>query len=210
MNDFNHLIDQLEDDLEPVKPMASPLQRTVIWFFAGIFSIILVGALMGFRMDLGEKAMDAIFLAELGLIIILSASAAYASAWLSLPDGAEKSKIIIIPYLTVTVALLLIGYEIVQHGFELKNFEIHHCIIDAFAMGTIPVILMIWMMRQGAPTRPVLSALTNMIAAGGIGYIGLRITCGSDAIGHMCAYHIFPFVLAGLLLGLVARKLYHW
>lgn len=210
MSNFDNLIDKLGEDLEPVKPMATPLQRAIMWFFGGLFSVILVGAFLGFRMDLDEKVLEPMFLTELSLLFLLSASAAYASAWLSLPDGAEKSKIIIVPYLTVAAAAMIVLSEIFQHGFELKNFSFHHCMMDAMMMGAVPVFLMIWMMRQGATTRPVLSALTNMIAAGGIGYIGLRITCGSDAIGHMCAYHIMPFVLGGLVLGLIARKLYHW
>lgn len=210
MSDTDNLIDKLTEELEPVKPMAKPLQRAFIWLFTGMLSVAIMGAIVKYRMDLSEKVQEPMFLGELSLIFLLSASAAYASAWLSLPDGGSKTKTIYLPYSIVAIAVILLISEVVEHGYVLKQFEFHHCIVDATLMGTIPLCLMIWMTKQGAPTKPVVAAITNMVAAGSIGYIGLRLTCGSDEIGHVCTYHIIPFVVVGLVIGLLARRLYRW
>ncbi len=210
MNDINDLISKLEDDLTPVKPMVSPVLRSVIWFFSGLFSVLFVASIAGFRMDLHQKLMETVFVGELVFILILSASAIYSSAWLSIPEGAGKKHVLYVPYIILFIALCILGNDFLSHGISLDNFVFHTCIIDAILMGMVPVLLMIWMMKQGAPTAPIMGATMNMIAAGGIGYMGLRLTCGSDDVGHMCVYHILPFIFVGLLLGLIARRLYHW
>jgi hypothetical protein len=204
------LINELEQGLCPVSTMACPFHRGAVWFFTGLVFVVILGALLEFRMDLKDKITDIKFISEIGLILAMGFSAAYASAWLSLPDGSLKKSVIIIPYVLIFIAGVLMVQEIFYHGFILQKVHIHHCVIDASVMGTVPLMLMVWMMRQGAPVYPVLAALTNMIFAGSIGYLGLRLTCGSDEMGHMCTYHILPFIFFGLILGLLARRLYRW
>ncbi len=210
MNDIDKLIDKLTHDLKPVKPMANPAQRAFAWILTGMISIFVVGAIVKYRMDLAEKVQEPMFIGELMGIFLLAVSAAYASAWLSLPDGGCKTKTIYVPYAIILIAFALLLGDIYEHGYKLKKFELHHCIIDATLIGLIPLGLMIWMTKQGAPTQPILAAVTNIVATGSIGYIGLRLTCGSDEVGHVCTYHVIPFVFAGLVIGLLARRLYRW
>ncbi len=64
--------------------------------------------------------------------------------------------------------------------------------------------------ESGAATHPVRMAIMNILAAGGLGYVTLRFSCLVDDIGHTCVYHLLPFVVAGAVLGLLARWLYRW
>ena len=209
-DNIDDLINRLENELEAARPLPCPLQRSLVWFAAGLLCVILIGAFINFRMDLGEKLTQPPFLLEMGLILVVAFSAAYASAWLSLPDGAENRFKIILPYGLLALTVFVFFEEFQNHGLHLESFHWSHCIIDGIIMGTVPVVMMVWMMRAGAPTRPTLAALTNMVAAGSIGYLGLRLTCGSDTMAHVCIYHVMPFVMAGLVIGLLARRLYRW
>lgn len=210
MKDIDNLLDKLEEDLEPVKPMASPVMRAVLSVGVAFLSVILIGAFVGFRMDLADKVYEFSFISEMIFIFAMACAGGYASALLALPDGDMNKHAVFAPYMAVIMALFILGQETYEHGFHLSHFEFHHCVMDAMIMGTVPVFMMIWMMKQGTPTRPFLAASVNAIAAGSIGYIGLRLTCASDELGHVCTYHIFPFVFVGLVLGLVARRLYRW
>ncbi|MCB9965795.1 MAG: DUF1109 family protein [Rhodospirillales bacterium] len=171
---LEQLIENLGEDLKPVSCLGCASHRAGGWFIAGLFSVVMIGALIGFRMDLPEKLLNGVFSAEILAALILSWSAAYASAWLALPDGANKKRTILLPYAVISVATLILLVELFYHEFVVGDFEIHHCVIDATIMGCVPLFMMIWMMRRGAPTHPVLGAMTNMIAAGAIGYVGLR------------------------------------
>lgn len=208
--DIDQLITCLRDELEPVAPLSSPAVRAMQWFFGGLIAIIIVGALVSYRPDLDTKITELSFIGEIALILMIAGSAAYASAWLSLPDGGWHKQVVILPYILIMVAMIIAAREMLIHGFQVPVFDLKECIIDATFMGIIPIGMIIWMMRSGAPTYPALAVSVNMIAAGSMGYLGLRLSCGSDEIGHICVYHVMPFVVVGLALGLVARRLYRW
>jgi len=63
---------------------------------------------------------------------------------------------------------------------------------------------------KGSTTQPYLMILMNVIAVSGLGYIGLRITCASDDIGHICVFHILPYIALGAFIAMIGRRFYRW
>lgn len=205
----DELIDMLCLDLEPVKKCRAPMHCAITWFFSGLLSVIILSALMSFRHDLSEKLMEPWFLFEMGLILSLSFCAALASAHLRVPDG-DNRFILRLTFLLFLFVVMIIGREMFIHDFTLSALTFSSCMIDAFFTGSLPVIFMMLMMREQKTTRPILCGFLNAVAAGSIGYLGLRLSCGSDAVNHVCFYHVIPYVSLGIIVGVLARKLYRW
>jgi hypothetical protein len=204
------MIELLCQDLEPVQKCRNPVYCATTWFFMGILSVIIIGSVMSFRHDLIEKLTDAIFLTEVVLILSLSFSAALASAYLRVPDGEQHKYVLAFTYILGAVVAVFIGREIFLHEALWPALSFSKCMLDAIFTGVFPVVFMMLMMRGQKTTRPVLCGSLNALAAGSIGYLGLRLTCGSDAVSHVCFYHIIPFVLLGIVIGVLARRLYRW
>lgn len=207
---YDDMIKQLSGELKPVCCLGNPYLRAMKWLSVGLISVVIIGAILGFRGDLGTKMMSPGFELEIIVALLLAVSSAIAASWLSVPDGAEKKQVVIMPYILVAFAGLLFARETFHHGIDLPEFKLTTCMLNGLIMGLIPVALMVYLMKCGASTRPVLMTLVSMIASGSIGYIGLRLICHSDAIGHVCLYHVVPFVVIGLILGLLARRLFRW
>jgi len=209
-NKHENIIETLCQDLEPAQKCRNPVYCAMTWFFMGVLSVIIIGSLMSFRHDLIEKLTDPIFLTEVVLILSLSFSAALASAYLRVPDGGQHKFVLALTYVLCAVVAVFIGREVLLHEALWPALSFSKCMLDAIFTGVFPVVFMMLMMRGQKTTRPVLCGFLNAVAAGSIGYLGLRLTCGSDAISHVCFYHIIPFVLLGIVIGVLARRLYRW
>ena len=208
--EHENMIERLCQELEPTKPCRNPVYCSLSWFFMGIFSVLVIGSLMSFRHDLATKIFDPMFMIEMVLILSLSFNAALASAYLRVPDGGQHTFVLFLTYVLFAIVGVFIGREVFIHEVTWPSLTFNDCMIDAVLTGMLPVILMMLMMRDQKTTKPVLCGFLNALAAGAIGYLGLRLTCGSDAVSHVCFYHIIPFVLLGIVIGVLARKLYRW
>lgn len=209
-NKHENIIEKLCQDLEPAQKCRNPVYCAMTWFFMGLFSVLIVGSLMSFRHDLAVKISEPVFMIEMVLILSLSFSAALASAFLRVPDGGEHKIVLVLTYILFAIVAVFVGRELFLHDAIWPSLTLSQCMLDAVLTGVFPVVFMMLMMRGQKTTRPVLCGFLNALAAGAIGYFGLRLTCGSDAASHVCFYHIIPFVLLGIVIGVLARRLYRW
>ena len=77
-------------------------------------------------------------------------------------------------------------------------------------MSIVPLAMLLFIMRKGATTHPVLSWVMTAMSAAAVAYIGLRFTCRMDTIGHATVSHLIPYLTLGFVLAFFARKLYKW
>ena len=208
---LENIIGDLTDDLSEVKPLRHPLLRIFPWLVSAIvYTALVLGLFVGVRYDLTDKIGELPYLGELLFCFAISLCAATGSAYLSVPDSCGKK---ILSYLPIGGFLALCAYYTIvtfEGGLDLPPFEWHHCVQDGLLMVGIPVIVMIVIMRKGATTHPVLMAVNNIIATGLLGWIGLRMTCGADDIGHLFLYHFMPFMVLGIIMMIFAKWLYKW
>lgn len=207
---FDKLIDGLADDLKPMKRMGCAIRRALPYL---IFSVIYLGALVhfvGIRGDIDEKITDTAFLLENTLMGLALISAAFCSSFLCVPDMRGQKWLIALPITSVSIFALWSIIRAWSEGLHMPHLHIDHCMGEGLFMASIPLSMVVFMMRTGATTQPRLSALMNVIYAGGLAYVGLRLTCSMDTVGHATVSHLIPYLIIGAILGLSARKLYKW
>lgn len=209
-NSRDDLIGNLTEDLQPISPMAHPFYRLLPWAALSFGYVALVIGIIGIRGDIGTKANDPLFLYEIILALATALSAACASAWLCVPDMRGAKWLLAVPFSLFAVFVGWLATRIIGEPFVMPAIDLHHCLGEAFLMIFVPVTGLILLSRKGATTRPVMMGALNAIAVGGLGFAGLRLICPVDNMGHICIYHVMPFLLLGLIIGLAARRLYRW
>lgn len=206
----DRLIDTLSGELSPVVALAHPLRRAMIWIACSIAYLFLFLTLSGFRNDIASALTSGCFLCEIALVGMIGISAALASAWLCIPDGTQNRAVVIAPLAGLAVFAVWITARTFTEPVYMPHMHWDHCFNTGIAMGFVPALALIILSRRGATTAPLLMALMNSLAVASLGFIGLRLGCGADSIGHAIIMHLLPFAAAGLLAGLAARKLYRW
>ncbi len=205
-----NLIDHLSAELKPVPVLAHPLRRTLPWVLMAAVYVAGVLSFLGLRPDLAEKLTQGSYLFEISVMGFISLSAVLCSSWLCVPDMRGNKWLPAIPLAGLAVFLVWTVVMGVLEGVHMPPPHWDHCFESGILMGFIPMVAMVFLARKGATTRPVTMSLMNTLSVGALGYVGLRLVCPTDTIGHAFFYHLFPFVILGLVAGLAARRLYRW
>ena len=153
--DSDFTIQRLVEDLQPVARLASPFQRCCGWLVAAIPYVVGLVWLFSLRPDLAEKFADARYAVE--------QAAALATA--------------LVP-LAVWVGVLFEGCveDLIRFGWSGITFEADWICFPMIALvGAWPAVLMVIMLRRGAPLAPYGTIAMGALAAAGLGDVGLRL-----------------------------------
>ena len=209
-DNLNSLIDDLAEDLEPVKGVMNPLALITPWIIVVVAYIVGVVHFLGIRMDWREKMAEAPFLFEMGMAGLIAVSAAYVAGWLAIPDMREKKWLLAIPVTLFGAFLFWVGCLAFVNGLSPAEFSWHSCFSDALLMAFVPIASLSLLVRRGATTKPLWLAFMSILSVGAIGWMSLRLTCPADDITHTLLFHFMPFVLLAAVMGALARRLYRW
>ena len=204
-------IHQLADNLSAeTRPLMHPVKRLILWAVITVFYLCGCIIFLGARFDLTNKFSDTSFLFEVGLMGAVALTAGLGSLFLCVPDMRGKGWL---RALAPTLCAVFVFWEMMRsmtEGVHLQTLHWDHCFSDALLMGTVPMVLLMFFTMRGATIYPLTQGLFNAVAVGAVGYVGLRITCAMDTVGHTCIYHLIPFIFAGFIIGVLAKKIFRW
>ncbi|MCB1682514.1 MAG: DUF1109 family protein [Alphaproteobacteria bacterium] len=208
--DTDTLIDSLCSELKPCCKLPHPFWRVVPWVLFAFFYVIGAVYLQGFRPDIGSQMKNVDFVFELLLVAAMSISAAFCAVWLCIPDMRGQTWMVSIPFTLFFAVLLLLGLRAGLQGFVMPQIEWCFCYKSSILYGLIPAFTIFIISTKGKTTHPDLLAFMVSLAVGGLGYLGLRLVCASEAMGHILVIHALPYLLFGLLAALIAKRIYRW
>ncbi len=208
-------IEQLSNDVKPVKRLASPVKRFLTWFLASFFSISIGISLMGIRSDFNQVLMNPRFVLETLVILAIAILAAAGAFMMSVP-GVERKPImrwlIIIPSIAWPLSLayrLYIIYSqtnsfafIIDYGFD--------CLRDIFILGIIPGSFLFFMLKAAAPLRLSWTGALATLSAAAIAAVGIQFTCNVDTPVHIFLWHVLPVVMIGMTGIALGKRLLRW
>lgn len=212
IRDFDKLIGDLTGELCPVKCLGHPARCFGIWVAITAAYETLVILILGLRPDIGAALWEPRFLFETGLALATGLGAAMASAWLCVPDMRGHRWMSAVPLTGAGVFAFWTALNLLAGGdtVVMPHWGWGRCLSSALLSSFLPMAALVFLMRRGSTTSPVLSGAMNVLAVGCAGYVALRLICASDGLGHDLAYHVLPFMAMGGLLGLFARRVYRW
>ena len=208
---IDNLIDGLAKELEPVKPLAHPLQRMLPLIVVSILYVAAMIAMIGPREDFMPKMADEIsYVFEILLSLSIFISSAIALGWMSVPDMRGQTWMKAVPITLSGIFVLWAGLRIFFEWDQPLVFKLQNCSLDGLFMTFLPVAALVFASRQGATTQPGWTSFITVLSFSGLGWAGLRFTCGANTFLQSFVVHFIPFIVLGVIFGLFARRIFRW
>ena len=207
------LIERLARDGGPVRPLESPLRRVLVWLAVALgFAAAMVWAI-GPRPDLAERLSEARFLFEQGAALATAVAAAVAALALTVPDASRLWRFLPVIPGAAWLATLGIGCfrDWAQMGPDgLRLTPDPACFGYIALIGSLPLLVMVLMLRRGAPLRPSWTLGLAALAAAAIGNFALRLFHTQDAALMVLVWQVGAVALIAAIAALAGRSILRW
>lgn len=207
---IDDLIGGLCEDLSPIKRLWCPYRLFALWSVVTLLYFCIVIFVIGLRHDLMEQLSNSTFIFEAIIALSFAFSAALTASWLTIPDMRGKAWFKAVPMTLFGVFVIWNGIKGVIDGIDMPHFEWTHCVSYGLFMEAFPLAFIIFLAFFGKTTRPYWMMFMNIISVAGIAWLGLRLTCPMDDMGHAFLYHFLPVTVIGGLLIAFARRIFKW
>ncbi|WP_454830847.1 DUF1109 domain-containing protein [Pseudoxanthomonas wuyuanensis] len=214
MTDTSRLIDQLAAHARPVRPLASPLRRTLLWLLMAAVLIASIVAAYGLRPGLVTDLAATPALIEWAASILTGALAAYAVFQISVPGRSPRWAWLPLPALVLWLSGLGWGClrDAARMGSEAFVLEMasSECAV-AIAMVSIPLgLVMLLMVRHAGVVRPGATAMLSALSAAALSSAGVSLFHGGETALMVLLWHVGAVVVLSLLCLAFGRPLFAW
>ena len=212
MPNLDHLIDDLAEDLSPVRrvsPLSGQLLLAVVAAITLFFAIEawgLSGAIEGLRPSPASMI-------SAGLFFLLGLAGGWAVTRMAQPAVGRSSSgwrwaaaaVAVLPATVILLALVSVSSRIGMSWEEGIG-----CLLRGLAASiAVVAALTIWV-RRGAPLRANSAAWAIGLTSGAVGALAVAMTCPDDAFTHIGLWHAAIVAAAGLLGRLALPPLLRW
>jgi hypothetical protein len=213
MTDTQILIRRLSTELKAVRRLPAPEWRTLIWFaialpYVASFVVIPFSP----RPDLGAKLMEWRFFAEQTAALATALLAAWAAFSMTVPGFDQRRALLVLLPLATWIGLLAegCGQAIGQGGWTAGFTADWICFPMIALIGLWPAIVMVVMLRRGAPLRPHATVAMGGLAAAGLSNVALRLFHGPDVSLTILVWQVGSALVLAWLAGLLGPALLEW
>lgn len=195
------LVRELADDASPVDRLAHPAWRTTAWGMLSVAYMALVVFVLGIRPDIAAKLQDDRFVLEVAaasLTGLMAAAGAFCSGCPGRPLWERFP-----PFVFLLAWLWSLGegcwQQGIQNGAGLQFETDLTCLAAIVELGVMPAILMLVMIRRGAPLAPMSTTGLAILAATALAAAALRLSHPQDSSSVLLVWQFGTVVvLAGL------------
>jgi hypothetical protein len=192
------IAERLVRSLQPVTPL--PSRAVLVAAFLAIFAAVtaLLFAFVGTR---GAQHMTVLQLA--GVLAAILAAAGLASFSLS-GEMTPGQRRLVRPG-TMTAGILFVLFALIWGLFPWARGAIQgwHCFLSGFVCSIPAVLLVLWVVRKGAPLAYGTVGATAGLLGGLVGMAAIHVGCSLLSAPHMAAGHL-TIPLAGAIAGYLA------
>ncbi len=207
------LIVQLAGAATPVRPLDRPAVRFLRWLGAAVPFAVLFVVLVGPRPDLSTVIDRTAFLASTSLMIATALIAA-ASALATGVPGRERGWAGAMPFALAAIWVGLLVAWVVPSGTPGPRVAVQPlhllCIVEIAAIGLVPAIGLLAMLRRAAPLRPGWSALLASLAGLALGTAATEFLCPTSVPVHLVLGHALPAAILTCAAALAGRSRLAW
>jgi hypothetical protein len=211
--DTDHLIRMLAADAPAVRRLHHPLTRALIWL---VLSAVYIAAIVAIEGVLGSRVLltsDWRFLVE-EVATIATALAAAVAAFYCIVPGRSRA-IALLPLLPLAIWLASMGEACAATLHLLVDGEIAtesawECVPPSALIGLGPAIIILMMLRRGAPLYPRSTVALGALAAAALGNLGLRLFHEGDVTVVMLVWQLVATAGLTALAGAMGPRLLAW
>ncbi len=213
--DTSRLIDQLSARASPVKRMASPLRRTLVWLALALLVVAIIVSTFDVRAGWTRvmASPDATF--EWATSLLTGMLAAYAVFQVSVPGRDARWAWLPLPIALLWAGGLCVGCvrDVVVGGGTGLAFNTHgmEC-MRAITLISIPMgLVLLLMVRHAGVVRPGRTALLAMLSAAALSSSAVSlIHDGGESSLMVLLWHVGAVLVLSLLSLLFSRRTFAW
>jgi hypothetical protein len=213
----DRLIDVLSANLEPIGRVSFGKTLLLAMLTGSVAALILMLTTVGPRADLGSAA----HLGWTAVKLLFAVSVVGAATPLllgSMRPGLEKEMhtvVIFLPFLAAFAAALAMLLLVTPETWALllrgeTSASPTRCLGCIMLFAIVPFAALIWVLRQGAPTRLSLSGATAGVVAGGLGTLAYAFACPSDTIPFIAVFYSAAIALCAFIGAQLGPRLLRW
>jgi hypothetical protein len=211
--DTDKLIERLAADAAPVKRLRRPWTRLAIWLAVSVPYVAFVAYVHGLVVDMPSLGTDPRFAIEEAAAIITALTAGFA-AFSTMVPGRSRA-VAWLPLLPLTVWLASIGEGCISDwlrlgvaGLKLKIDWM--CIPPMAWVGIAPAIVLVFMLRRGAPLMPGVTVALGGLAIGALANAALQLFHLGDISIMVLVWHFGSTVLLSAVAGWLGPAIFRW
>jgi hypothetical protein len=211
--DTDEFIKRLAADLQPVRPLRPPWARAVLWLGIALpyVAAVVWGKLM--MIDAAQIGADARFMVEQAATLATALTAAIA-AFCSVIPGFDR-RVLLVPLAPLGLWLASVGQGCVQDWLRLgaDGLTIRpdwDCLPPATVIGIVPAIVLVIMLRRGAPLRPRVTLALAALAVASVANFGLQFAHARDVSIMVLVWHLGAAAALSALGGSLGELVLGW
>jgi hypothetical protein len=180
----------------PVRPLGSPAVRFSGWASVAVASAVAAVVFFGPRSNVSTLLGDPDFVVTALASSLTAVLAALGSLVLAIPGAARGRGLRIAALSALILWGLLIGAALARTGGGFAN-DSHWpiCFARVLAVGAMPGLALLTMLRRAAPLDPVSTGALAGLAAAAVGAAVMPFVCPIDAPAHALRGHFAPVVI---------------
>lgn len=207
------LIRTLSENCAPIRPLAHPAWRALIWFAISLCYVALVVAVMGLRPDFLSKIADPQFATEVAAAFLTSVVAAAGAFSAGCPARPAWERFAAGFFFLIWAGALVVGCWRDVAAFGVSGLLSHsdvYCLPTILAISIPAAFLILFMVKRGAPIAPFVTIGLAALASTALAAAALRLSFRQDAAVSVCIWQFGSVVLLTGIASLFGRVLLHW
>ena len=209
-----HLIDLLSTNLDPVdthKVVRSLWIATVVGLALASLTCIVT---LGIRPDLNDPGVLGFLLVKIGFAAVVSILGWRLLLKHTRPGGENQSQIFLVgvPFVALlalaAVNLILVPASNWVH--LVMGERLLQCLLSIPIMAVVPFAVIIWAVRNAAPTNLLRTGALTGLVAGGIGAMAYALHCPNDSLPFVAFWYGGTIVLCTLAGAVLGPRVLHW
>ena len=213
----DRLIDLLSANLEPVGGVRFGKTLLLAMLMGGAVALISMLATVGPRAELDSTA-HLVWTTVKLLFAVSVIGTATPLLLRSMRPGLEKEThpgIIFLPFLAaIAAALAMLLFVTPETWREMlrgaTSASPAHCLLCVTFFAVVPFAALVWVLRQGAPTRLSRSGVIAGVVAGGVGTFAYAFNCASDTIPFIAVFYTAAIALCACIGAQLGPLLLRW
>lgn len=208
----DQLIEILGKQVEPVRPARLGVPLIVAVILGAVIALCLTLAALGLRSDIGDAWMIVALKLLFAGSVIGVGSAALMRAMRPGQASGPLQRLIVVPFLALCVVAL--GALALGHADQWDrmllgpHWATRLVCIPLFA--TLPFLVLVWAVRQGAPTDLRRAGALIGLVAGALGAAAYAFFCPDDSLLSIAVWYAAAIALCALGGALLGPRLLRW
>jgi hypothetical protein len=172
-------------------------------------SVAMVLLLVGARPDFAAAVHSAPFAYKVASMLALGLGGLFLASRAALPGSGRLTALALVP----AVALLAFRAATDHSGLSfmgISDISPYGCVMTILTVSLPPLVVLLCVMRTGAPTRPALAGAIAGMLSGALGAAAYALACKNDAGLFVALWYPLAILAVALLGAAIGRRALAW